>query len=107
MRFAAVAAYVLIAGLAACRVPEPGTGAQHREAYTAANGAYPDSLLPLVPDYLPELPADADGLNFGYWRNQRENIFGYEFTYAPGFTIGITKCTYRSNTARWSCYSYV
>jgi hypothetical protein len=73
------------------------------EKYNREAGKYPDTWVKLVPQYLKELPKDGNDLHYSYLYNESKNVYTLEFSYDGSGIIGITECTYRSNTKAWSC----
>ena len=113
-RLAAMLALMLVT---ACQVP-PGTGplaelgfarcadiSKALDAYKAERGQFPDHLGLLVPEFLDEVSFNDSGVRTSYWKSP-EGDYRLEFTYAAGVSIGITKCTLKSDDRVWSCYSY-
>jgi hypothetical protein len=102
----------LAAALPACLFFEPpGKGRLANAGYTraqpvidalekfhAANGAYPNDLDALVPDYLRSVPPPDGDLRY----TLADEVYELRFTYSPP---GMNVCTYKPG-ARWSCYGY-
>ena len=67
------------------------------EQYQEANGAYPDSLADLVPDYLPAVPAEVNDEPIRYELTDESYTLSFSYT-GPGLNL----CGY-SPEEEWRC----
>jgi hypothetical protein len=73
------------------------------ENYYQDNKNYPQSLPQLVPKYLKEFSPKNNGLSYAYHYKELEKSFELEFTFSESGLIGISECSYYSETKKWSC----
>jgi hypothetical protein len=95
---------------------KPGEGDVAKRGYTAAqpvidalekyhqeNQKYPDTWIKLAPKYIKELPKDGEGLRYNYMYIDDKDTYRIGFSYDGSGVLGISECTYYSNTKSWSC----
>ncbi len=70
------------------------------EQYHQLKRAYPDTLNPLTPDFLPALPADLAALEITYARTDASYTLQFRYT-GPG----VNRCSYTPETG-WKCSGY-
>jgi hypothetical protein len=73
------------------------------DKYKQETGKYPDTWVKLIPKFINEVPKDGNGLRYSYLYNESKNLYVIEFTYDGSGVLGVTECSYRSNTKSWSC----
>ncbi len=73
------------------------------EKYRQDNQNYPQSIPQLTPKYLKETLKDSNELNFTYNFNEQKKSYQLEFSYSEAGSVGISECSYYSDTKAWSC----
>lgn len=112
------AATVLLVSILACQgagifptEEPPGVGEKAEKGYAASqpvitalesykldHGSYPDTLIELVPDYLPSVPTKNEELDFYYSSTGDDYQFSFYYL-GPGMNA----CTYTSKAKDWDC----
>ena len=118
--FIALCILVLSLALSGARCGEkPGEGALAKKGFANAQpiiealnqyykekNDYPQFLDDLAPKYLSEVPRDENNNRFSYYPQTDKKSYELQFIYdAP--VLGICKCTYYSNSKRWSCIDMI